>query len=382
MLPEALPLQQPEVPEGPGGDALEGWAWLAEADAEGPEGPADDALEGRGDDALEGPGADGGESTDDSECMPELEQIPHDVGVEKALEEKEKALQHTKALQRALQHTVPTTVPKRLRPDMIGVSPHNRQGHNELPQVEALRAVEIIVPHAQTEALGPLEYEKALPEDAVLLRGMDAVLAQADPALLQMKNELVEALQAKEALEAKEAEEAREALEASLQAKKTTRAFLQSLLDPQGPDVFIESATAAQQALENMKNFAKDVKAQHILQGAKAVKEANEQKEAKELKEREERAKETLNALHRAEALLRSMSESDRRIAQALEAKEPKEVLEAKETLRALGAAEVILHSMSESDRQIVQALRDPPEAIRRQAERVLFEHAGGPSQA
>ena len=303
------------------------WAWLVDADAEGPEGPADDALEGRGDDALEGLGADGGKSTDDCEDMPELEQIPQDVGVEKALEEKEKALQHP----------VPTTVPERLRPDMIGVSPHNRLGNNEHPYMEALRAVEIIVPPAQTKAQGPSEYEEVLPmEDAMLLRRMDALLAQANPALLQMKNEIVEAMQAKEALRAKEAEEAREALEASLQAKKTTRAFLQSLLDPQGPDAFIESATAAQRALENMKNFAKDVKAQHILLGAKAAKEA----------------------------------------------KEPKEVLEAKETLNALDAAEARLRSMSESDRRMVQALRDDPEAIRRQAERVLFEHVGGPAQA
>ena len=155
--------------------------------------------------------------------------------------------------------------------------------------------LEIIGPPRQPASLLPAEEDfmflphveapaEVLPmEDVVFMRRMDALLAQANPALLQEKNEYVRILQEQQAKEAQEKKDAEDAL----RAKKTTAGLLQRLVrEPAGIDDFIASVNRAQLALENMKNFAKDLKVQKILQ------EAQEAQEAKDAEERRLQAEE------------------------------------------------------------------------------------------
>ena len=126
----------------------------------------------------------------------------------------------------------------------------------------------MFLPHVDTPPEAPMDESTMR-----FLRGVDTVLAQTNPAVLQLKNEYLRILQAQKA---KEAQDAKDAM-AALQAKKTTAELLQRLVrDPGAIDDFIKSVNDAQLALENMKNVAKDLKAQKILQEAQEAKDAEE----------------------------------------------------------------------------------------------------------
>ena len=138
----------------------------------------------------------------------------------------------------------------------------------------------------------------------------------------------------------------------ALRAPRATTAFIQQLLDPRGPDEFIRSATRAQQALEHMKDFAKGVKAQHVLQA-------------------QLRGADEGPGSGTGEGPVNGADENP--VSGADE--EPMSVLEAKEALRMLDVAAVHKHSMSEADRKLVEGLEDDPEILRSFHERVLLEH-------
>ena len=151
---------------------------------------------------------------------------------------------------------------------------------------EDMPPLEIIGPPRQPASVLPVEEDimflphveapEAMPMDestVQFLRRLDTTLAQTNPAILQLKNAYVRILQAQKA---KEEQDAKGAM-AALQAKETTAELVQRLVrDPGAIDEFIKNVNGAQLALENMKNFAKDLKVQKILQQAQEAKEAEE----------------------------------------------------------------------------------------------------------